>query len=166
MFNQRIGSDILSDVMSYKQCFWPDIDLKFPRYCQLLFDGDMYKVGEGALQIKEAGSTSLKSVATPFKKYYSTEDYVYCTSYDKCKIFIGGQEMLDLYCKYYYFTIGVSTLIQQKIVKIELIKEWSLVRLKDMILNLMGWHLKIVMALYWNKKNRSYMKLWLTHRVS
>ena len=92
----------------------------FPRYCQLLFDGDMYKVGEGALQIMKAGSTSLKSVATPFKKYYTTEDYLYCTSSRKCKIFIGGQEMLDLYCKYNYFAIGVSTLIviQQKCIVI------------------------------------------------
>ena len=73
-----------------------------------MFDGDMYKVGHGTLQLMEAGQSAFKSVITPFKKHYSTTDYVYCTSYDKCKIFIGGQEMLDLYCRFYYFTIGVG----------------------------------------------------------
>jgi hypothetical protein len=65
----------------------------------------------GSLMLKEAGEANLKSVRTPFKKYYTTEDYIYCTSYDKCNVYIGGQKMLDLYCKFYYFTIGVCSFV-------------------------------------------------------
>ena len=89
------------------------------RYCYLKFDGDEYRLSSvsskivdgGNLMLKEPGDTVSRRVATPYKKYYNSEDYVYCTTPINCKIFIGEKEMLDLTCQYYYLTILVYYLM-------------------------------------------------------
>ena len=89
------------------------------RYCYLKFDGDEYRLSNtmskivdgGYLMLKEPGDTVSRRVATPFKKYYNSEDYVYCSHPISCHIFIGGTKMLDLKCRYYYLTIKVYYLI-------------------------------------------------------
>ena len=68
----------------------------FFRYCIVLFDGDQYKMNNG-ITYTPAGGTS-QHLATPFKKYYNSEDYVYCVTFIECSIYIKNQKMLTVQC--------------------------------------------------------------------
>ena len=41
-----------------------------------------------------------QQVATPFKKHYTTEDYISCVHGQECAIYIKNQKMLNVHCSY------------------------------------------------------------------
>ena len=68
----------------------------FFRYCIVVFDGDQYKMSHG-INYTPAGGTS-QPFATPFKKYYNSEDYVSCIHGQECSIYIKNQKMVTVKC--------------------------------------------------------------------
>ena len=67
-------------------------------YCQILFDGDLYtQIGPLTVKTKE-GET--KTLATPYKKFYGPDDWIYCSSAQACEIYIGGTWAMKEECRY------------------------------------------------------------------
>lgn len=78
----------------------------FLRYCQILFDGDQIEMN-GGIRLTPEGEGE-RAVATPFKKYYKKEDYIYCPQANLCHLYINNQQMMKLQCQRGYFSLWVS----------------------------------------------------------
>ncbi|XP_063676239.1 uncharacterized protein LOC134812668 isoform X1 [Bolinopsis microptera] len=74
-------------------------------YCQVLFDGDQFEM-RGALLHTPKGEAE-RNVATPFKKFFNTQDFVYCPSPQFCEIHIKNQKMLRVQCQPGYYNIWI-----------------------------------------------------------
>ena len=71
----------------------------------MVFETDMVEMN-GNLRFTPKGGTE-RVVATPYKKYYKTEDYIYCPTPTNCKIYINNQKMMDLNCRRGSFNLWV-----------------------------------------------------------
>ena len=49
-----------------------------------------------------------RQVATPFRKYFNTDDFVYCVGGNHCSITIKGLEVMRVQCQPGYYNIWVG----------------------------------------------------------
>ena len=65
----------------------------------LNFDGDKYELDTTVLYLTPRDGVK-RAVAVPFKKHYTTEDYVYCATVTQCNLYIKNAQMLTIYSKF------------------------------------------------------------------
>ena len=63
----------------------------------ILFDGDRYEM-KGKISHYPAGQTTAVDQGTPYKKYFTSTDYIYCPSPYECEIHIAGVQALAVNC--------------------------------------------------------------------
>ena len=52
--------------------------------------------------------TAERQVATPYRKYSNSEDYIECIQYNDCRIYIGGTQKIQVTCNRGGFNMNVS----------------------------------------------------------